>query len=147
MGAPVATRSGIRAGEERIIDMGELSEVTPRKKPLASSRGSGASVNFPKNAPTLTVPAPSTVTESTTVVKKASPHKEVVTRIRRLTYVACGLWLTGTVAGFLGATVGVEIGLDLSAFAILGWGLWTARKRLNQPQVNVVRKQEIQSIQ
>jgi len=143
--APVARRAGIRAGDDRIIDMGELSEVGSSKKSFASSRVSGSSVNFPNDSSTLTVPKSPPEIESVAVAKKSSPHSTLVVRIRRLTYVACGLWTAGTVAGLLGATLGVEIGLDLSAFAILGWGLWTARSRLNEPQVNVVCKQEIQS--
>ena len=96
-------------------------------------------VNSSKSSPT----ADTAEGDYVAVPRTASPRERVVVRIRRLTFGACGLWFSGLGAGLLGAPLGVEVGLELAAFAFLGWGLGIARSFLNrsflnQPQVNVV---------
>ena len=51
-------------------------------------------------------------------------------RLQRLVVVACVLWCVGTLLGFLGVPLGVEMVFDLGALGALGLGMWIARPLL-----------------
>ena len=142
MGVPSANSAGVRPSSERVIDMGELSEVVSRSKPPSPPRSPSKPVHSPRKSPKSVPAAKKEDGVYVAVPKAASPRDKVIFRIRRLTAGACGLWISGTGAGLLGAPFGVEIVLNLTAFALLGWGMVIARSFLNQPQVNVVCKPE-----
>jgi hypothetical protein len=122
--------------------MGELSEVASRPKLSSVPRASSKLANSQKKSPKPVVASIEVEDDYVAVPRMASPREKVIFRVRRLTVGACGLWISGTGAGILGAPLGFEIVLNLTAFALLGWGMVIARSFLNQPQVNVVCKPE-----
>ena len=140
MGVPSANGAGIRPSSERIIDMGELSEVASRPKSSPTpSRASSTPVNSLRKS---SKPPPAAESAYVAVPRTASSREQVVVRVHRLTFGACGFWISGIGAGLFGAPIGIEVGLNLTAFAVLGWGMLIARSFLNQPQVNVVCKRK-----
>ena len=143
MGVPLANGAGIRPSSERVIDMGELSEVISRTKSSSTSaRAPSTPVNSLRKSSKPPPAADTAENVYVAVPRTASPREQVVVRIHRLTFGACGFWLSGMGAGLFGAPLGIEVGLNLAAFAFLGWGMLVARSFLNQPQVNVVCKRK-----
>jgi hypothetical protein len=142
VGVPSTNSAGVRPSSERVIDMGELSEVVSRPKPSSAPRASSKLGNSLKKSPKPVVASIEVEDDYVVVPTMASPRDKVIFRIRRLTVGACGIWVSGTGAGLFGAPLGVEVVLNLTAFALLGWGMVIARSFLNQPQVNVVCKPE-----
>ena len=59
-------------------------------------------------------------------------------RLQRLVVVACALWCVGTLLGFMGVPLGVEMVFDIGALGALAQGMWIARPLLRPASIEVV---------